>query len=212
VSAALVNAIETIPHRIDDFVIHQRKPDGYFNATAMCQAVGKLFADYRRTEPTQEFLRELSSVMGLPITGLIKVIQGGPPHLQGTWVHPDVAIHFAQWCSPKFAVAVTRWVREWFGFKVNVSGWLCATPLPWQKVFPNSFYANVLRLKGKLAVPKEQAPWLGDVTNDLIYSRLGEGVLEALQKINSVPEGKRFRPRKHHQHVSEVTPKYNSVA
>jgi KilA-N domain/P63C domain len=198
-----MSASELISHRVDDFVVHQRKPDGYFNATAMCQAVSKLFAEYRRSPSTQEFLNELPSVTGLTHNGLIKIIRGGPPHLQGAWVHPDVAIHLAQWCSPKFAVAVARWVREWFGFKVNVSGWLCAKPLPWAKVFPDSFYANIFRLKGKLPVPKEQAPWLADVTNDLIYSRLGEGVLEALQKINAVPEGKRFRPRKHHQHVSE---------
>jgi hypothetical protein len=61
-------AIEIIPHRIDDFVIHQRKPDGYFNATAMCQAVGKQFHDYQRTEPTQEFLKELSLETGLSVS------------------------------------------------------------------------------------------------------------------------------------------------
>lgn len=148
-----MSAIEFIPHRIDDFIIHQRKPDGYFNATAMCRAVGKLFAEYRRAKPTQEFLRELSSVTGLSHNGLIKTIQGGAPELQGTWVHPDVAIHLAQWCSARFAVAVAQWVREWFGFKVNVAGWLCAIPLPWQKVFPDSFYGNIFRLKGKVAVP-----------------------------------------------------------
>jgi hypothetical protein len=201
--SASINAIGLIDHRVDDFIIHQRKPDGYFDATAMCRAVGRLFADYRRLDTTQEFLNELSSDMGIPISKLVLSIRGGPLELRGTWVHPDAAIHLAQWCSPKFAVSVARWVREWFGFKVNVAGWLCATPLPWQKVFPDSFYANIFRLKGKLPVPKEQAPWLGDVTNDLIYSRLGEGVLEALQKINFVPEGKKFRPRKHHQYVSQ---------
>jgi hypothetical protein len=198
-----MSAIELISHRVENFVIHQRKPDGYFDAAAMCRAVGRQFHDYRRLDATQEFLKELSSVTGIPLTGLTKTIQGGPPHLQGTWVHPDVAIHLAQWCSPKFAVAVARWVREWFGFKVNVAGWLCATPLPWQRIFPDSFYANIFRLKGKIAVPKEQAPWLADVTNNLIYSRLGEGVLEALQKVNAVQDGKRCRPRKHHQYVSE---------
>ena len=40
-------------------------------------------------------------------------ITGGPNEGRGTWVHPDVAIHLAQWCSPKFAVQVSRWVREW---------------------------------------------------------------------------------------------------
>jgi hypothetical protein len=199
-----MSAVELlIDHRLDNFIIHQRRPDGYFDATAMCAAVDKRFAWYRRLDTTQEFLKELSSVVQIPTSKLIISIQGGPAELQGTWVHPDVAIHLAQWCSAKFAVSVAQWVREWFGFKVNVSGWLCATPLPWSKVFPDSFYNNIFRLKGKLVVPKEQAPWLADLTNDLIYSRLGEGVLEALQKINAVLEGKRFRPRKHHQHVSE---------
>lgn len=34
-------------------------------------------------------------------------------------MHPDVAVNLAQWLSPKFAVAVSRWVREWFsgGYK-----------------------------------------------------------------------------------------------
>ncbi|WP_419902348.1 KilA-N domain-containing protein [Kiloniella sp.] len=32
---------------------------------------------------------------------------------QGTWVHPKVAIHLAQWLSPEFAVQVTNWVFDW---------------------------------------------------------------------------------------------------
>lgn len=59
-----MNAVELIPHQLDDFIIQQRKPDGYFDATAMCRAVGKLFAEYRRSPSTQEFLDELSSVVG----------------------------------------------------------------------------------------------------------------------------------------------------
>jgi KilA-N domain len=33
--------------------------------------------------------------------------------MQGTWVHPYVAIHLAQWLSPRFAVRVSQWVHEW---------------------------------------------------------------------------------------------------
>ena len=33
--------------------------------------------------------------------------------MQGTWVHPQVAIHLAQWLSPQFAVKVTQWVFDW---------------------------------------------------------------------------------------------------
>jgi KilA-N domain len=45
---------------------------------------------------------------------LVEIKKGGDPKLeQGTWAHPQVAIHCAQWCSPEFAVLVTRWVFEW---------------------------------------------------------------------------------------------------
>ncbi|MBS1723956.1 MAG: KilA-N domain-containing protein [Armatimonadetes bacterium] len=108
-----------IEHEIESTPIHQRASDGYVNATAMCKAAGKLFADYARTTTTREFLDELSSVMGIPITGLIESKQGGTPDLQGTWVHPKVAIHLAQWCSPKVAVAVTEWVHDWMTGKIK---------------------------------------------------------------------------------------------
>jgi hypothetical protein len=50
--------------------------------------------------------------MGIPITELVQSIRGGTPELQGTWVHPQVAIALAQWLSPEFAVKVTKWERE----------------------------------------------------------------------------------------------------
>lgn len=102
-----------IPHSEANTVIYQRAVDGYVNATAMCKAVNKNFADYARNANAQAFLAELSSVMGIPITELIQTLRGGNPAYQGTWVHPDVAINLGQWCSPKFAVAVSKWVREW---------------------------------------------------------------------------------------------------
>src|ERR1700733_2754279 len=92
-----------IPHEVDGNLINQRAVDGYVNATAMCKAVGKNFADYRRLLNTEAFLKELSSVVGIPITQLVYSFQGGNPQSQGTWVHPDVAINLGQWCSPKFA-------------------------------------------------------------------------------------------------------------
>ena len=98
-------------------MIPQRAIDGYVNATAMCRAVGKLFADYRRLGVTQAFLEELSRSMGIPIDLLVFTNASGLNEHRGTWVHPDVAINLGQWCSPKFAVAVSRWVREWMAGK-----------------------------------------------------------------------------------------------
>jgi hypothetical protein len=102
-----------IERQIETFSISQRAHDGYVNATALCRAAGKLFADYQRLNTTLEFLRELNFVMGIPITELIQIVKGGYPELQGTWVHPQVAIHLGQWASPKFAVQVSKWIFEW---------------------------------------------------------------------------------------------------
>lgn len=102
-----------IPHAYQGEVIQQRSRDGYVSATAMCKAAGKAWADYNRLATTKAFVDELSSEVGIPIPELIQSLSGGHPHLQGTWVHPYVAIHLAQWLSPKFAVRVSQWVYEW---------------------------------------------------------------------------------------------------
>jgi KilA-N domain len=94
--------------------IGHRLDDGYLNATAMCQATGKLFADYQRLESTKAFLEVLSADMGIPISALIQSRKGGNIRLeQGTWVHPYVAINLGQWCSPEFAVFVSQLVFSW---------------------------------------------------------------------------------------------------
>lgn len=104
---------DLIPRQAEGSVIYQRPADGYINATAMCQAADKLWGNYRQLTSTQAFLDELASDIGIPISELVISIKGGDPRLQGTWVHPQLAIHLAQWCSPKFAVQVTQWVYDW---------------------------------------------------------------------------------------------------
>jgi hypothetical protein len=71
--------------------ISRRITDGYVSATAMCQAGGKKWSHYSANARTQAYIAALAGVAGNPATGnppLIQVIQGGPPHLQGTWIHP----------------------------------------------------------------------------------------------------------------------------
>lgn len=104
---------ELIPHTIDGEVVSQRIADGYVNATAMCKAAGKRWFDYQRLDMTAAFLTELEAETGIPASEQIQSVRGGFPELQGTWVHPDIAINLAQWLSPRFAVQVSKWVREW---------------------------------------------------------------------------------------------------
>ena len=93
--------------------IQRRHADGYVNATAMCKAGGKRWNHYAANDRTQAYIAALAAVAGNPATenhGLIHVIQGGLPHLQGTWVHPRLAVDLARWISPAFAV----WMDGWF--------------------------------------------------------------------------------------------------
>lgn len=107
------SSLVLIPHQIEKSTIEQRASDGYFNATAMCKAAGKKISHYLGGGGTQDFLAELSSDAGIPASELAQSIKGGEPHLQGTWVHPQVAVNLAMWLSPKFAVLVSKWVHEW---------------------------------------------------------------------------------------------------
>lgn len=104
---------ELIPHVLEGEIIQQRGYDGYVNATAMCKAAGKLWGHYAANSNSQAFIEELSADIGIPISELIQSVKGGSPDRQGTWVHPQVAIHLAQWLSPRFAVQVAKWVSEW---------------------------------------------------------------------------------------------------
>ena len=106
-----------VQYEIEHEIIYQRVKDGYVNATAMCKAAGKLFGHYNEVKAHQAFFTALSTDIGIPISKIIQVVKGGEAKLQGTWVHPQVAVHLAQWLSPKFAVQVSRWVFDWMSGK-----------------------------------------------------------------------------------------------
>ncbi|WP_462254191.1 KilA-N domain-containing protein [Ferruginibacter sp.] len=110
--------IPFINRELEHIPVTQRITDGYINATGICKAAGKNFADYARLGSTKEYLDALNADMGIPISELVQQIKGGIPEYQGTWVHPQVAINLAQWASPKFAVAVSKWVFEWMNGNV----------------------------------------------------------------------------------------------
>ena len=102
-----------IQHQVESSSIDQRATDGYINATEMCKVAGRPWSRYWERSSTQEFMEALFSEIGIPISELAQRVRGGKPEFQGTWVHPQVAIHLAQWLSPEFAVRVSKWVFEW---------------------------------------------------------------------------------------------------
>lgn len=89
--------------------VSQRQADGYVNATELCKAAGKQWADYWRLAGSQEFIQALVDSTGIPSDTLVEMRSGRGG---GTWVHPHIAVNLAQWCSPRFAVQVSQWVQE----------------------------------------------------------------------------------------------------
>ena len=73
------------------------------NATEMAKPFGKRTVDWLQNQSTRAFLEELAVVRKSTSADLVVVKKGGND-IQGTWMHEDVAMEFARWLSPKFAI------------------------------------------------------------------------------------------------------------
>jgi hypothetical protein len=74
----------------------------------------------------------------------------------------------------------------------------------WVKRFPDEFYENIYRLKGWKwpGMAKNRYSVVAHYTDDLVYSRLGPGILEEL-KTKSPKNDKGYRPNRLHQWLTE---------
>jgi hypothetical protein len=91
------------------------REDGYIFATALCKASGKLVGNWLRLKETKEFIKNLEkNDIHIHTSGkLIEIYKGGnDKYNQGTWIHPDLGIQLAQWCSVNFAHQVSKWIKE----------------------------------------------------------------------------------------------------
>lgn len=79
------------------------------NATQMAKPFGKRVADFLNNQQTKDFIAELSEVRKSVSTDLVKVKHGNNG---GTWMHEDVALEFARWLSPKFAIWCNDRIKE----------------------------------------------------------------------------------------------------
>lgn len=84
--------------------------DVMINATEMAKAFGKTPKDYLRTQSAQELINALSVRLKCLTADLVKVVQGGD--IQGTWLHEDIALDFAQWLSVDFKLWCNDRIKE----------------------------------------------------------------------------------------------------
>ena len=79
------------------------------NATEMAKSFGKSPKDFLKTEQTKRFITALSEVKKILSSDLVRVIYGDNG---GTWMHEDVAIEFARWLNPAFAIWCNDRIKE----------------------------------------------------------------------------------------------------
>ena len=99
------------------------RADGFLNATVIASHFGKQARDYLKTEQTQQYITALAENLSVKTKILTKenqiviVKRGGSE--QGTWLHPKLAVHFARWLDPKFAVWCDEQIEALLNGKVS---------------------------------------------------------------------------------------------
>ncbi len=158
-----------------------QREDGYVNATALCKSAGKLVGNYLRNEQTKSFLDELSWSMQIRIDHLVKPVLTNVPNTEkGTYVHPKVAIHLAQWLSPKFAVFVTEVIFDFMnGTEHKKEQWEgLITPVAWRPSIHSRAWLSLMhRLYGQATTPQH-------INNIVFENALGVGAVAELKRVS----------------------------
>jgi hypothetical protein len=83
------------------------------NATEMAKPFGKFPWKWLELPSTKEYIKALSENRSLAYNQLVISVKGGNDVLKrGNWFHEDVAIEFARWLSPQFAIWCNDRIKE----------------------------------------------------------------------------------------------------
>jgi hypothetical protein len=115
------------------------RSDGYIYATKLCHVGGKQMGHWLALNETKELVKKIQNKLDVENGTIsesryrknetindteksiceirdrkeaIEIHKGGNKYQQGTWIHPDLGIHLAQWISSEFSLQVSKWVRE----------------------------------------------------------------------------------------------------
>lgn len=108
-----MKTLTTIMYYDDTPINFAKGRDVMVNATDMAKPFGKVPKDWLRTQQSKDFINSLAAVRQMCPTDLLKMKQGGNDRTaQGTWMHEDVALEFARWLSPEFAIWCNDRIKE----------------------------------------------------------------------------------------------------
>ena len=104
--------------KLGEFQVIMMKKNGYVNATKVCDKYKKRFRRWLVNKVSKEIISEVTNInnknkpAGKKAGLIIKVI-GGSIATRGTYVHSDLINHIVYWCSPKYAVHMSKIVNEY---------------------------------------------------------------------------------------------------
>jgi phage antirepressor YoqD-like protein len=115
------------------------------NATEMARAFNKVPGKWLELTSTKEFLLALGNIRKTDNEKLIYTERGGSS--SGSWFHEDVALEFARWLSPTFAIWCNDRIKELIRHGVT------ATPAKLEELLsdPDTMIAALTQLKEERA-------------------------------------------------------------
>jgi len=116
----MITSKETQIVKVDGFEFQYRNDD-YVNLTKMCKQAKRLLSTYLRSSHYKNFIKELALSQNCTAEELIQKRVGGVPSEQGTYGHPMLAIHLAQWLSPQFALAVAKLTQSYLTADISLA-------------------------------------------------------------------------------------------
>ncbi|MGY2183268.1 KilA-N domain-containing protein [Pseudomonas agarici] len=96
-----MNASNVIPFHYQGQAVRFNS-DGWVNATEIAKRESRRLDKWLATQETQEYISALGRHLNTPKKGDLISSQRG--RNGGTWLHPKLAVSFARWISPDFAV------------------------------------------------------------------------------------------------------------
>lgn len=161
---------------------------GWFNATDAAKRYGKRPNDWISLPETQRYVEALikrenqksdTRLSRITFTDFVKTKKGNSKTFtQGTWLHPKLAVRFAQWLDIDFAI----WCDEQIDNLIrtnqappSIQDMMRLMLLPeastWEKRFPDSFYKALAKVTGtKFNNHIGGTPAIfGDLTNKWVY-------------------------------------------
>lgn len=148
--------------------------DAWFNATEVAKRFGKRPVDWLRLDETQSYLKALSAALG--ISEPKSLIQA--KRNSGTWLHPKLAVRFAQWLDIEFAVwcdlQIDNILRASYSPPNMMQLLLTTTATKWELRFSPEFYSALARVtKTKYNGHSQGTPCVfGQITLKWVYQEI----------------------------------------